>query len=42
MSEFVEDVRKAVHEGRLPPIFTAKEVQAACPRWVKNSAGVSL
>ena len=35
MSRFVDDIRRALNEGRLPEHFTARDVREACPGWAK-------
>ena len=33
MSEFVEDIRRAIREGTLKQPFRGADVRRACPRW---------
>ena len=42
MSKFVEDIRCARREDRLPPRFSPKNVQTACPGWAERTYGVFL
>ena len=34
---FIEQIRQARREGRLPPNFTASDVKEACPGWAENT-----
>lgn len=42
LSRFVEDVRRAVREGRLPSRFRPNDVRRACPGWADHTYGVFL
>lgn len=42
MSMFVEDVRRAVRERRLPIRFRPADVRIACPGWAHHTYGVFL
>jgi hypothetical protein len=42
MSRFVEDIRRARREGRLPARFRPDDVRAACPGWAPHTYGVFL
>jgi hypothetical protein len=37
VSHFVEDIRRARREGRLPARFRAKDVRRACPGWADHT-----
>ncbi len=42
MSKFMEDIRRAVRDGRLPAKFRPSDVRAACPGWATSTYGVFL
>ena len=42
MSQFVEDIRRARREGRLPKRFGVSDVRKACPGWADTTYGVFL
>ena len=42
MSKFVEDIRRARREGRLPERFLSNDVRQACPGWADTTYGVFL
>ncbi len=42
MSRFIEDVRRAVGDGRIPVRFRADDVRRACPGWADHTYGVFL
>ena len=42
MSRFVDDVRRAIREGRLGSRFRPDDVRKACPGWAGHTYGVFL
>jgi len=42
VSRFVEDVRRAADEGRLPVRFRSDDVRSACPGWADSTYSVFL
>lgn len=42
MSRFVDDLRRARGEGRLPTNFRPEDVRRACPGWADHTYGVFL
>ena len=42
MSRFVEDIRRASRDKRLPERFSAVDVKNACPGWAGSTYGVFL
>ncbi len=42
MSRFVEDIRRARRDGRLPARFRSDDVRRACPGWADHTYGVFL
>ena len=42
MSKFVEDIRCARREGRLPERISPNDVRKACPGWAQTTYGVFL
>lgn len=42
MSQFMEDIRRAVREGRLEQPFRGSDVERACPGWGKRTYSVFL
>ena len=37
MSRFVDDIRRARRESRLPERFCAKDIRRACPGWADRT-----
>ena len=42
MSQFVNDIRRAIQQGILPIRFRAADVRSACPGWAYNTYSVFL
>ena len=42
MSRFMNDIRRAVSEGRLEEPFSGSDVERACPGWGKRTYSVFL
>jgi len=42
MSRFVEDMRRAIKDGRLPRRFRPDDVRRGCPGWADHTYGVFL
>jgi hypothetical protein len=42
VSKFVEHIRRASRQGRLPARFDSDDVRRACPGWANNTYGVFL
>jgi hypothetical protein len=42
MSRFVEDIRQARVQGRLPDRFRPADIRKACPGWAEHTYGVFL
>ena len=42
MSRFVQDIRRAVREGRLAQPFRGSDVERACPGWGRRTYHVFL
>lgn len=42
MSRFVDDIRRALDEDRLPRRFRGSDVKRACPGWAKRTYTVFL
>ena len=42
VSRFVEDIRRASRQGRLPARFRPNDVRRACPGWADHTYGVFL
>lgn len=42
MSQFVDDIRHALDEGRLPRRFRGSDLKRACPGWAERTYAVFL
>ncbi len=42
VSRFVDDIRRALKQERLPPRFRPDDVRKACPGWAPTTYGVFL
>lgn len=42
VSRFVDDIRRARREGRLPVRFKPNDIRLACPGWADHTYGVFL
>ena len=42
MSRFVDDIRRASRQGKLPRLFRGADVKRACPGWADSTYTVFL
>ena len=42
MGRFVDDIRQARHQGKLPERFSSADVRKACPGWVEGTYSTFL